>query len=361
MHHFPLCQFLIVVFFLGSSGESPQEIESKSSKVAPSTWKTLAPDANEGDPLYSPDPDRISLFIRNIMQDSSGNLWMGTNGDGVCRYDGKKLDYFSLDEGFGGVAVRGMAKDSKGDLWFGTERGLTRYDGKAFTNFNQADGLPHSDVWDVVVDNKDNVWVATLEGACYFDGKKFVPFKLPVSKPDPTRGVTSANIVHSIIQDRAGRMWFGNNSGVYVFEGKDLKNYSVKDGLCGNVVNRILEASDGTVWIATHHNGICRFDGKSFQSVTEKDGVTGTEGWGLYEDRSGNVWFTLEHSGVYRFDGENFTQFHRKEGLACNAVQCIYEDKEGRLWMGGVFGLFRCVGEQVYPVGKEGPWEVLDK
>ena len=359
MRYRSFCQLLFVLLFLGCSSELPQKTAPKSPTIAPLTWKTLGPDANTGDPMYSPDPDRISLFIRNVMQDRSGNLWLGTNGDGVCRYDGKKLEYFSDDEGFWGVAVRGMSEDSKGNLWFGTERGLNRYDGKTFTNFSTREGMPHSDVWDVIVDDKDRVWVATLEGACYFDGKKFVPFELPESTPDPDRGVTSANIVHSIMQDRAGRMWFGNNSGVFVYDGKDLKNYSVEDGVCGDCVNRILESSDGTIWIATHHNGICRFDGKSFQSVTKEDGVEGTEGWGLYEDRSGNVWFTLEHSGVYRYDGEKFTQIHRDQGLACNAVQCVYEDKERRLWIGGVFGLFRCVGDQVYPVGKSGPWGVL--
>jgi hypothetical protein len=62
----------------------------------------------------------ISEFIRRIFQDTSGNFWFGTNGDGVVRYNGDALEYFSIKEGFGGHAVRGILEDKKGNVWFGT-------------------------------------------------------------------------------------------------------------------------------------------------------------------------------------------------------------------------------------------------
>ncbi len=58
---------------------------------------------NLGDPSQRPDPLRISDYIRRIFQDKNGHLWFGTNGDGVCRYDGKELEYFSIRQGFGGL------------------------------------------------------------------------------------------------------------------------------------------------------------------------------------------------------------------------------------------------------------------
>jgi len=38
---------------------------------------------------------QISEYVRRIFQDKNGNIWCGTNDDGVCRYDGKTLTYFS--------------------------------------------------------------------------------------------------------------------------------------------------------------------------------------------------------------------------------------------------------------------------
>ena len=52
--------------------------------------------------------EQISEYVREVFQDRDGNFWFGTNGDGVCRYDGKSLTYLSVEEGFGGRAVRGI-------------------------------------------------------------------------------------------------------------------------------------------------------------------------------------------------------------------------------------------------------------
>ena len=309
----------------------------------------------------------LSQFVRRIFQDNRGHLWFGTNGDGVIRYDGETLDYFSINEGFGGRVVRGIVQDKHGNIWFGTERGLTKYDGESFVNFTEKDGLINNDVWSIAIDSKGIIWIGTLQGVARFDGAAFKSgpdalntFPLPESDPDPARGVTSAKIVHCIMEDSKGRMWFATNGGAYCFDGTTLTNLSTNDGLCHDAVNCIIEARDGSMWFATHHNGVCRFDGTSFTHFTQADGVEGTEAWDLYEDRSGNIWFPIENSGVYRYDGKSFTRFHETlvemNGLNSNAIQCTYEDKEGRLWLGGYRGLFRYDGQSITRVGKHGPW-----
>ena len=35
----------------------------------------------------------------------------GTNGDGVCRYDGAEVVYFTEKDGLGGNAIRGILED----------------------------------------------------------------------------------------------------------------------------------------------------------------------------------------------------------------------------------------------------------
>ena len=121
-------------------------------------------------------------------------------------------------------------------------------------------------------------------------------------------------------------------------------------------MNCILEAWDGSIWFATHHNGVCRFDGTSFTHFDAEDEVHGTEAWDLYEDGSGNIWFPIENSGVYCYDGKSFANFQEEQGLTTNAIQCTFEDREGRLWLGGWMGLFRYDGESILRVGKHGPW-----
>ncbi|MCH8823030.1 MAG: hypothetical protein IH984_05925 [Planctomycetes bacterium] len=327
----------------------------RASRLPPPQEKQLS-NYDSGLAFLERTPQTISEFVRRIFQDSNGNLWFGTNGDGVVRYDGDSLEYFSINEGFGGRAVRGIVEDKDGSVWFGTSGGVTKYDGQSFTNFTENDGLINNDVWSIVIDSKGIIWIGTLQGVSRFDGEVFTPFDIPEVEPDPTRGVSSARIVHCIMEDSKGRMWFATNGGAYIYDGKTLSHISEKDGLCNNSVNCILEGKDGNIWFATHHNGVCRYDGKSFTHITAKDGVIGTEAWDLYQDSKGNIWFPIENSGVYRYDGKSFTNFQKEQGLTTNAIQCTFEDNQGRLWLGGWMGLFRYDGKSIFSVGKNGPW-----
>jgi len=330
---------------------SPLLISSQSTNVEPLT--------NEIRQDQEHDPEKqLSRFVRRIFEDKNGNLWFGTNGDGVIRYNGKSLDYFSIDEGFGGVAVRGIVGDENGNVWFGTERGLTKYDGKSFTNYNSEDGLVDNDIWCLTFDRKGILWIGTYGGVSKFDGKNFEDFDVPSTKRDPTRGVTSAEIIHCIHQDSQGRMWFATNGGAFYFDGKTLKKISEKDGLCNDVVNCILDDRKGNIWFATHHKGICRWDGKSFTHITkEKHGVKGIEAWDLYQDQAGHIWFPVENFGMYRFNGKSFDNFQKDQGLASSALQCTFQDTKGRIWCGGWKGLFRFDGKSFFSVTKDVPWK----
>lgn len=353
--------FITVTSCTGQN-QNNTRVDTVPPKADPDNRSNNSPPAQ---PLIGPvsfqDPSiQISPFVRRIWQDRQGNFWFGTNGDGVIRYNGDSLTYFSFNQGFNGLAVRAILEDQQGNIWFGTEAGISRYtpaaSGKAignFTNYTQADGLIHNDVWSMITDRKGIIWIGTLQGVSRFNGKTFTTFDLPETKPDYSRGVTSARIAHSIMEDSRGRIWFGTNGGAYIYDpllGPDsLLNLSVKDGLCHNTVNSILEDDHGNFWFATHHNGVCRWNGKSFTHFTPEDGVHGTEVWSLFKDQDGNIWFPTEGFGIFRYNSshtaetneEVFTNFGESDGLISKAIQCIFQDKEGRIWCGGWLGLYR--------------------
>ena len=178
----------------------------------------------------------IGGVVRSIFQDSNGVLWVGGKGD-LFRNDGKTITSYDIKDDLGnGVTVKQIIESKDGVIWFATTGGITRIDGPSFKSFGDKDGLISRDVWSIAADKEGMLWIGTIDGICRFDGNSFSEFAIPESKPDPTRGVTSAKIVHCIMVDKRDHVWFGTNGGAYVYNGKALDRISsrIRTTACGD-------------------------------------------------------------------------------------------------------------------------------
>jgi ligand-binding sensor domain-containing protein len=357
------------------------------------------------------DTTLVSQYIRSIFQDSKGNLWFGTLGEGVVRYDVKTLTYFSNPDGFYNNTVYAINEDKNGNLWFGTDQGVYRYDptaelnadGKAFRNYNQKDGLNHIDISrkGILVDKSGTIWVGTHGGVYRYD-----PLADSMGVPcfSLFQDLPPINVT-GILEDKSGNIWFASsNNGVYCYDPsvdlatstnapnsaqtphqslpsvrKTMTHITEKEGLGDNYAGGMAEDKAGNIWFIMK-NGICKYDpsadldtstkapnkspGPTGKIVTEygpKDGLGGTEFWGIYIEESGIVWVTARGSTT-RFDPsiplphpKAFTVFTPADGLNC-CVQSMYQDKSGNMWWGAGSGLFRFDGERFYQVKRDGPW-----
>ena len=56
-----------------------------------------------------------------------------------------------------------FAVTGTGDMWFGTQGGgVSRFDGRTFKNYTTADGLAHDSVWSIVEDRSGQLWFSFL-------------------------------------------------------------------------------------------------------------------------------------------------------------------------------------------------------
>ena len=137
------------------------------------------PQASEGNQIMtkpvssSLDTAQISEYVIGVFEDKKGDLWFRTISDGVARYDGKTLTYFTTKDGLCDNTVASMVEDKEGNLWFGTRGGLSKYDGKKFTNFTSKQGLCDDRVSRILMDRTGNLWVGTWGGVCRFNGSTF--------------------------------------------------------------------------------------------------------------------------------------------------------------------------------------------
>ncbi|TDH29334.1 regulator [Segetibacter sp. 3557_3] len=306
------------------------------------------------------DTTLVSQYIRSIFQDSKGNLWFGTMGEGAVRYDVKTLTYFSHPEGFYNNTVFAITEDKVGNIWFGTDQGVYKYNGKTFRNFNEKDGLKNLVIGrkSILVDKWGTIWVGTHGGVYRYDAsadsKGGLSFSLFESLPPIG--------VADMVEDRKGNMWFASfDKGVFRYDGKAIVNFNEIEGLGNNYAGGIAEDKAGNMWF-TMKNGICKYDGKTFTKYTSKDGLWGNEFWGILVEQSGKIWVTARGSTT-RFDpsiplpnAKAFTVYTPDNGLNC-CVQSMYQDKSGNVWLGTGQGLYRFDGSRFSKVKQKGPWE----
>jgi hypothetical protein len=82
-----------------------------------------------------------SMAIRYIYKDTRGLLWIETDA-GLCSFDGKSFRIYKTSEGMKANMVWAINEDEQGNMWFGSYGdGLYKYDGQHFKRFTQKDGL----------------------------------------------------------------------------------------------------------------------------------------------------------------------------------------------------------------------------
>ncbi|MBL8448022.1 MAG: regulator [Zoogloeaceae bacterium] len=111
-----------------------------------------------GSPTYNPN------YVFAIHVDGAGDVWAGTWGGGVSRFDGKKWVSYSTPEGLAGNIVYAIARDGKGQLWFGTNGGVSRFDGKRWRSFTRKDGLLSDNVYALAALPNGEVWAGMKGG-----------------------------------------------------------------------------------------------------------------------------------------------------------------------------------------------------
>ena len=66
------------------------------------------------------------ISARALLQDAKGNLWVGSNDEGVLcqKADGQSL-MFTMEDGLPNNSMRALCEDKDGRIWVGTSSGIT--------------------------------------------------------------------------------------------------------------------------------------------------------------------------------------------------------------------------------------------
>lgn len=322
--------------------------------TAESTPQTNRP--RPKDPLFFIE-GQLCQHLREIYQDSEGNLWFGTNIYDLMRYDGDSLVYITRKEGFSGGRITGILENPKGTLWFATARGLNRLEGGTFSLLDEEDGLAHPELWCLTKTQADAIWMGHTLGLSKYENNQIVNHKAPNPGIEKVDYTFYPGRVTEIIADPKGFLWVGTDGyGILQFTGTETTPIQAENQLPDLSIGCMLLDRKGNLWIGTFNGGLSCYDGKRFINYTQLGLLEGVEISALYEDQNGDIWIGVENNGIYRYDGGTFHHIKQDE-LHQATILCFYRDREDRFWLGGWGGLFRYWKDTIVPVTKEGPWD----
>ena len=217
---------------------------------------------------------------------------------------------------------------------------------RSFSSYSKAQELKSNGVISVLEDRAGNIWFGTNDGVTKFDGRFFSHYFLGEA--------ASVNNVSQLLEDHNGHLWFGTSEGgLFRFDGKSFTRFTTKEGLSQDNIVSLFEDSKGILWIGTN-NGVNRFDGTSFTYYSSKNGFTGRGVAAIKEDKKGNLWFAT-NAGLINWNGKSFSHFTKNEGLPDVTVTSMYINTDESIWFGTEGGLIRFDGKAFYQfTNKEG-------
>jgi len=191
------------------------------------------------------------VSLTSVVVDKNKRIWASV-GNGLYQIlNGRPVPVFQ--DLFSRIFVRKLAVGPDNSLFAATgSAGLFRGNGNDWTAFTGGADSGAANVYAVYIDTKNRTLVGTVGGLFVISGDRLVRFSandFEIRRP-----------VYLILEDPAGRLWFGTDNGVIRWDGKRARTFSKAEGFAGREVNRSAGMIDqrGQVWIGTN-SGVSKY------------------------------------------------------------------------------------------------------
>lgn len=211
-------------------------------------WNGKGPYRYDGQALYSlefPKPSLADSFyakypnasfspygIYSMLKDANGHLWFGTSSLGICRFDGKSIQWFyehHLTEtpNGGSFGIRALIQDQNHHFWFSNTRYRYQIDSSNFSD------------------------------SIHYQREKGVDLKNDAEK---------ALYFMSIVEDSVGNLWMATyDDGVWCKKEEKLIHYPIKDKNTTVLLLSIYKDNQEGLWLTTQNAGIYKYNGIDFE------------------------------------------------------------------------------------------------
>jgi len=290
---------------------------------------------------YGHEQGLADTAIRALQVGNNGTLWAATNVGGLYRRAADRFERVHVADSAGSDAVRAIFEDDDGALWIGTEDGrLFRGRDGQFEPYAGAQDLGAS-VSAILRDRDGNLWVATTGAGL---------LRLGIGAPGwLDKRERTSNDVRALLEDPEGSLWLGTfGAGLERLHSGKFIPYGPDEGLPGSLTWSVAAGRGDSLWFGTDA-GLTHYSAGKFEYLAPRFGLKDIRVRAVMEDRSGAVWFGTQGRGAYRWQGGKLTRFSTGEGLSGDSVKALAQDHTGRIWIGTNIGVHTVVDGRLQP------------
>lgn len=300
--------------------------------------------------LNSTQFDKVNVF--SIVKDNLHNLWIGSRGQGLWRYNMKtgETENFLAENnpGLNSNAILSLKWSSENLLIIGTDgEFVSLYDPnyRKFTQVNHRQNDWSNAVFSIA-ENHDFIWVGTWGGGIKKIDKKTLTYQtISFDIKDQFRNsIFDLKLSDSIL-------WVANVGLGLIRHNIETGNnhiYSQTDAASRFPNERITDIyaeNANSLWLATDGSGCYHFmpDSDKIYNISEEYGINNKVFQSVMIDSNNTLWLTsltnIYHLNLSKKESLNFDQHNGLESGQLNKAAICFDTETGLMFVGGVDGV----------------------
>jgi ligand-binding sensor domain-containing protein/serine phosphatase RsbU (regulator of sigma subunit) len=269
--------------------------------------------------------------ILSLLKDREGNLWVGT-GNGVYKYYNNKFTYYSKANGLLNNYVNRVGVDVNDNYWLSvTSNGVAKIKGNSIVNyktdFKKTNSLPDNNINAILPTDDGKVYFGTDEGLSLFENETFKTL---------TNKVFNKKYIQCLFKDSKNKIWIGTTEGVFSISNGEISEEQIVNSFDTDgkafVVFCIEEDKSGKIVFGLE-NGLLLYDGKKIKHITEKNEFVNTRVCSAIKDSKNNIWFGTAE-GLYIYNNSGFKKINKQDSISFGFINFLQLDKNNSLLVG---------------------------
>lgn len=232
--------------------------------------------------------------------------------------------------------VEALLQDASGNIWIGTRNGLACYNGYSIRNYFHEEGNPsslnHNFIHYLFLSADHNIWIVTDAGLCRYN-----------PETDSFKSYEKFNgRVSCVTQTKSGKILCGSNQ-LYVYD-KNEDKFTAYPSFDNSYILSIAVDNKDNVVIVTNST-IFRYDAtltkitRPYQNLYEEF-LTGADGIApTFYDHKNRLWIGRNGKGVLCVNPDGTTHVYEASQISDGIVRTIVEDEHNNIWLGTEKGL----------------------